>query len=208
MARDSKPKTIKTDEHEEMTVVILRFKGGGETLRKGFATVSDALAALGPPTQNRKLLRADGSPESQSHEIVDPPDSDDDAADGNEDVEPDFRQSTVREYSTPEFLADFQLSPLGKTPWKEYATAKNPQNLNDKYLASAVWLTEHADLETFTRNHVFTCFRAMGWDELRDFTQPMRSMKSKNSYFTNPKRREWKLTTLGSDEAKNLPRSE
>ena len=207
MARESKTKTHRTDEHEEMTVVILRFKGGGETLRKGFATVSDALAALGPGIPHRKLLRADESAENRSGVIsdpdleVDPIETDDGDAESG-------RQGGAREYSTPEFLADFPLSPPGATPWKDYATAKNPRNLNDKYLVASGWLTEHGGQESFTRGHVFTCFRAMGWDELKDFTQPMRGMKSKNSYFTTPKRGYWKLTSLGSDEIKNLPRAE
>src|SRR5690348_9741506 len=59
MARDKNKAFPGPEEQEEMTVVILRFKGGGETLRKGFDTVSQALAALGPPAPvGRRLLAA------------------------------------------------------------------------------------------------------------------------------------------------------
>jgi hypothetical protein len=142
MARESKTKTPRLEEHEEMTVVILRFKGGGETLRKGFATVSDALAALGPPMTHRKPLRSDEAAENHSPLVIDPPDVEDDAAEDDEAGGEQGRQGSPREYSTPEFLADFPLSPPGVTPWKEYAATKNPQNLNDKYLVAALWLTE------------------------------------------------------------------
>jgi hypothetical protein len=43
MARDAKKPPPLKDEQEEMTVVILKFSGSGETLRKGFDTVSQAL---------------------------------------------------------------------------------------------------------------------------------------------------------------------
>jgi hypothetical protein len=59
MARERKGVST-VPEQEEMTVVILKFKGGCDTLRKGFDTVSQALAALGPqpPLSGRKLLTA------------------------------------------------------------------------------------------------------------------------------------------------------
>ncbi len=57
MARDGKNRITQVNgEQEEMTVVILRFKGGGETLQKGFDTVSQALAALGPPAVSQRRL--------------------------------------------------------------------------------------------------------------------------------------------------------
>src|SRR5947209_5274119 len=52
MARDNCNKSARgaddPQEQEEMTVVILRFKGSGHSLQKGFDAVSQAAAALGP----------------------------------------------------------------------------------------------------------------------------------------------------------------
>jgi hypothetical protein len=40
---------IGQEAQEEMTVMVLRLKGGGDTLRKGFDALNHALAALGAP---------------------------------------------------------------------------------------------------------------------------------------------------------------
>ena len=66
MAREkNKPVRGNEDEQqEEMTVVILRFKGSGDTLQKGFDTVSQALAALGPvsPPQQQRAFASRPAP--------------------------------------------------------------------------------------------------------------------------------------------------
>lgn len=66
---------------------------------------------------------------------------------------------------------------------------------NEKYLLAALWITEKANLPNFTVSHVFTCFRAMKWNEQVDFSQPLRQMKSKD-------RKTWKLTQPGLDAAR------
>jgi hypothetical protein len=63
MAREKNKGFGGPEEQEGMTVVILRFKGGGDTLRKGFDTVSQALAALGPAVPappEKELFRQSG----------------------------------------------------------------------------------------------------------------------------------------------------
>ena len=50
MARDKKPArgAAEPQQQEEMTVVVLKFKGGSHSLQKGFDAVSQAINALGP----------------------------------------------------------------------------------------------------------------------------------------------------------------
>ena len=88
---------------------------------------------------------------------------------------------------------------------KQFATDKNPQAEYDKYLVASAWLMKHAGCESgFTPNHVFTCFRAMRWKEQKDFTQPMRLMKSKKSYFDTPSKGTWKLNGHGLSAAEAI----
>ena len=82
MARGSKNPTIVEKEQEEMTVVVMRFKGAGETLRKGFDTVSQAIATLGQPAvpQRRLAPRGEqGVPEGANNGNSDLGDLDDEA---------------------------------------------------------------------------------------------------------------------------------
>ena len=49
MARDKKPVGGSVEpQQEEMTVVVFKFKGGAESMQKGFDAVNNAIAALGP----------------------------------------------------------------------------------------------------------------------------------------------------------------
>jgi hypothetical protein len=53
MARNSKPVVGSTEsQQEEMTVVVFKFKGGPESMQKGFDAVNSAIAALGPGSMN------------------------------------------------------------------------------------------------------------------------------------------------------------
>jgi hypothetical protein len=101
----------------------------------------------------------------------------------------------------PKFLIDFNLN-SGDKSWRDYATSKTPKTENEKYLLASLWITEKANVPDFTVSHVFTCFRAMKWSEQVDFSQPLRQMKSKDSYFSHPSRKTWKLTQPGLDAAR------
>jgi len=46
MATDTKPKRRRAEPQQEMTVVILRLKGGKDTLERGFETIARALGNL------------------------------------------------------------------------------------------------------------------------------------------------------------------
>ena len=43
---------IQPQPQEELTVVVMKYKGGSQSLQKGFDAVSQAIAALGPAPQN------------------------------------------------------------------------------------------------------------------------------------------------------------
>jgi len=215
MARDGKTRFPQTNaEQEEMTVVILRFKGGGETLQKGFDTVSQALAALGPPaTIHRKpALPAKGAtaPSITDHvpgtdgdgatpEVV-TPDGVEPEAEEVEAVEESAQSaaSGARKYTKPKYDDNLKLD-AGDVPFKEYCAQKQPGTDNDKYLIAAAWLTKHGGHPSFTASHLFTCFRANGWNEQVDFMQPVRLMKLKKSYFDKATGKSWKLTQVGMD---------
>lgn len=204
MARDTKTKPTKgLEEQEEMTVVILRFKGGGDTLRKGFETVTHALSALGPSIPQRSL------PNYRQPEIhrEDPVDHAEAAVEDTQQVdqapaEPD--EESPRPRRKPAFLSDFNLAPADQVSWKDYAANKNPRTLDEKYLVAAAWVAAHGGQEVFTIPHIFTCFRAMKWEEHADFSQPMRRLKTVSSYFDVLKRGQWKLTSLGLEAADKL----
>jgi hypothetical protein len=217
MARD-KNRPIRNHEdptqQEEMTVVILRFNGTGDTLRKGFDAVSQALAALAPTAQRPQ--RGNIAPRVAPKEI-EPGDSNGAAHGEATDVEyedvseqeseeaPAPRTTKAgngtRKYTAPSFDSSLDLSGGGVTSLKDFCAHRSPQNENEKYLLACAWLMKHGGCETFSVDQVFTCFRAMGWREQKDFSQPLRLLKSKKSYFDIPAKGQWKPNAHGMSAA-------
>jgi hypothetical protein len=210
MARTAKvsASSVGQESLEEMTVVILRLKGGGDTLKKGFDALTSAFSTLGPPPQiirhaNGALPKQLGGPK-----LPPPEERIDEHADEPNDLEigavstPTHTPArTAAQPRKPKFLTDFNLD-LGDVNWKDFATARAPKSDNEKYLLAALWITEKAKVPEFSVNHVFTCFRGMKWKEQVDFSQPIRYMKSKNSFFSHPSPKTWKLTQPGLHAAR------
>src|SRR5258708_4132691 len=190
---------------EEMTVVVLKFKGGSQSLQKGFDAVSQAINALGPGPQNTHRVVVHRSPAqiaAGNGEAMDmePETPIDDSEEEIDDTQQDNgapkpkKQQTAPKYT---FMNDFNLAPAGLPSLTEYCNQKNPQTENDKFLVASAWIQTHGGVDPFTGSHLFTAFRAMEWKTQVDMTQPLRLMKSKKSYYDNPSFGKWKLTAIG-----------
>ena len=129
MARKTQNPTNAGNDQEEMTAIVIRLKGGGETLRKGFETLSQAFAALGQTTVVQQRLpgrAANELPEAGT-------DGNLDRGDANDQVDLEEVSEPVRESSgakgkrkPPPFLPGFNLDGDG-TKWKEFAASKQPE---------------------------------------------------------------------------------
>jgi hypothetical protein len=214
MAREPKNKApTAKDDQEEMTVVILRFKGSGESLQKGFDAVSQAIAALGPPAApSPRILSARPRELSSDNgtEVIDGETIDEDfeeVAEEEGDTAPRPSNAAPRKRQAYKFLNDLDLK-AGDISLKDYCAQKNPKTDNEKYLVASNWLSRYGGHETFTIDHIFTCFRGMGWKQQRDLSQPMRKMKFSKSWFENPERGSWKLTSIGKEAAEAISNQE
>lgn len=209
MATKDKNRTSDRNEPEEMTVVILKFRGSGETLQKGFEAVNQAIGTLGGPTATRylpqQLRPAREVPASRADELnVVASNVTQDEGEGDESTVTPTEGNSRKQNRLPKFDSDLDLTGNG-TPWKQYAAQKDASGTDAKYLTASAWLTKHAGLSIFKLPQVFTCFRAMQWETQKDFSQPMRKLKAKSSFFDNPKRNEWKLTGIGLEAAEAIP---
>lgn len=219
MARDnSRIKAVRgADEQpqqEEMTVVVLRFRGTGHSLQKGFDAVSQAIAALGPAppqTQQRIYTRPPAQvPAAAAADLVVDAEHEETGRDGDQpqaisEAQPVPRsRRAVGERKGYTFDNQFDLTPAGMPSWKDYCAQKNPQSETDKLLVAAAWMQTHGGLTTFTGRHLFTCFRAMEWKTQVDMIQPLRVMKNRKSYYENPEQGQWRLTGIGLAAAEKV----
>jgi hypothetical protein len=218
MARDNRNKPARgvdePQEQEELTVVVLKFKGGSHSLQKGFDAVTQAINALGPnpPNNGHRVVvqRPQAQIAARNAEILDaePEDFADLGATELEDTEQKTPVTTKpkRTFTAPKytFMNDFNLTPDSVPSLREYCTEKNSQTENDKFLVASAWIMTHGGVDPFTASHLFTAFRAMEWKTQVDMTQPLRIMKSKKSYYENPSQGKWKLTAIGLTAAENV----
>lgn len=211
--KTSYSQVVPEEPQEEMTVVIFKLKGQSGTMQKGFEAINTAFASFGAPAPAVLPVRRI-APVTVSKEVSTSSSSDDIEEQGElfEDdgvtIDAPVKQAVskpqkVAPRSKPKFLPDFDLN-LSDKPWKEFANERAPKTDNDKYLLASLWITENAGLPEFTIAHVFTCFRAMLWSEQADFSQPMRKMSSKKSYFTSTDAKKWKLTGPGIEAARAI----
>jgi hypothetical protein len=170
-------------QQEEMTVIVLKFKGGSQSLQKGFEAVSQALSALGEgSSNNHRVVKRQpqrlASPEDKVIEVEDT------ATDDTAQETPLSGNGKVKKpQASPryKFINDFDLSPSGVPSLKDYCMEKDPQNENDKFLVASAWIQTHGGTDPFSGQHLFTCFRAMEWKTQGDMTQPAAPCKTSPS---------------------------
>lgn len=192
-------------QEEEMSVVVLKFRGSGETLRRGMDTVAQAIAALGGPVH---VITRGGNGTRQPQIPAPPSTLEGETVENGGGVEEQVAEieaaapapkAPKKAAASPKysFLADFDLAPAGKISLRDFVAGKNPATENDRYLLVSLWLQTEGGTDPFTGNHLFTCLRALDWKYRLDVNAPVREMKSKKSWFDSPAYGKWRLTQPG-----------
>lgn len=82
------------------------------------------------------------------------------------------------------------------------STLVDPKSNHKRYLMIAAWLHDHRNSPVITQDHVYSCYRLLGWPtDILDFAQPLRELKHKQ-YFTTPERGKYAINQLGLQKAK------
>jgi hypothetical protein len=77
----------------------------------------------------------------------------------------------------------------------------DPGSNHKRYLSIAAWFHDHRNIEVITADHIYTCYRHLGWPiDIPDFSQPLRELKHKQ-YFTTPERGKYAINQLGLAKA-------
>lgn len=77
----------------------------------------------------------------------------------------------------------------------------DPKTQHKRYLTLAAWFHDHREIEVVTADHIYTCYRHLGWPtDIPDFAQPLRELKHKQ-YFTTPERGKYAINQLGLAKA-------
>jgi hypothetical protein len=62
----------------------------------------------------------------------------------------------------PKYVHDMDVEGQGN-PFKAYAEERAPKSHLRRYLVAAMWLKQHGGRETLGIDHVYTCYKTVGW---------------------------------------------
>jgi hypothetical protein len=86
-----------------------------------------------------------------------------------------------------------------------FAQGKDSKSQHKKFLIAAAWLKEHRNIEAVTGDHIYTCFRSIGWStNIPDFAQPLRDLKARKYLGPGPDKGQYAINHLGLDYVKKL----
>jgi hypothetical protein len=107
-----------------------------------------------------------------------------------------------RNYRKPQPV-DMDMTAGGKKPFEQYAVEKGPTAHRGKYLVTAAWLHDFANLQAITADHVFTCYKAADWTfDVTDPTVTFRQLKKEG--LGTLKRGTFSINHLGLAEVKKM----
>lgn len=107
----------------------------------------------------------------------------------------------------PKFLDDLNLT-TAKVSLQDFVKEKNPDNDVDKYVVIAVWYKQHFSTEEISIDHIFTAYKALGWQAQLpgpDPSQTLRNLKNqKNWLVSGSKRAFFKINWNGEDAVNKM----
>jgi hypothetical protein len=165
--------------------------------------IQNALRPPAPPT----LKRIASSPAGQSAAAVAQADVEQDEDDIEEEDDVILMQATPKAKgprkpaATPKAIdIDMHADPS----FEAFAAGKDAESNHKKFMIAAVWLQEHRGVNRITANHIYTCYRSIGWSiGIPDFSQPLRDLKARD-FLTTPEKGKYEVNHLGLDFVRKL----
>ena len=156
----------------EIRFVMFEMEGGSEQLAQGMQAIVSALRQ--PTTVVRNVTPVpsalNGTASAPQLEEVDQTEEEEIIAPATSTKK---TTKSKRTYYSPKVLDDLDLN-SGDVPFETHCRQKNPQSTNKKYLVIADWLKENRAISAITQDHIYTCYRKMGWTGIKDYGQPFR----------------------------------
>lgn len=156
--------------------------------------ITNALRGPTPPSAPRRLAAAQVNGHAVEEEAAEP-DLFDQVEEPDVDVTP--KKKTPRRAAPKPTVIQIDTDSEPKL-----SMLVDPKSNHRRYLMIAAWLHDHRDTPVITHDHVYSCYRLLGWPtDIADFAQPLRELKHKQ-YFTTPERGKYAINQLGLQKAK------
>jgi len=172
--------TVRTNGHSKVRFIMLEADGDLSEISQA---ITQALRPTQPPARQHVAITARSTDSSQrpataqeddSGEIVTEIDTEDSQ---DHESAAESKPRATRKLPRPNVLSDVDLT-SGEIPFEKFAEEKgNPSTHLKRYLLISYWFKTFRSVDAITPNHVFTCYKKVGWTtQARDFAQPLRDL--------------------------------
>ncbi len=109
--------------------------------------------------------------------------------------------------STPTLVKDLNLKPSGKKSFEEFAKEKSPSSDPEKCTVCVYYLINELNQSPLSVNHVFTCFKNIGWRVPADIESTLYWTASQKGWLDTSNMSDIKVSISGSNLIEHdLPR--
>jgi hypothetical protein len=105
--------------------------------------------------------------------------------------------TSKRRSGPPKQLKDLDLAPRGTTSLADFVKEKDPTTNHDRNVVSVYYLLHKAEIGAVDLDHVFTCYRDMGWAIPSDLANSLAMTSSKKRYLDTSDLDNIRLTSRG-----------
>jgi hypothetical protein len=178
-----------------------------DAVADGLKSIATALAGRPVPASPRVLPKTVASTKTLETELEAPaPDVSDEEPEAEEpteeavvDAETDDRPKRRPAPKAPKFLHDVDLT-KADVQLTDFVQQKDPDGDMQRFAVIAAWFKEKLGTEEVTIDHVFTAYKALGWEAQLpdDLGQTFRNLKSNKNWFdSGTKRGAYKINWNG-----------
>lgn len=137
--------------------------------------------------------------DEHEEEVLDP------AEEGEQDEMPTVVRSRTPRKSRPARVPSIvdNLDTKTDPSLKDFVAGFDLKTTFDRYLVIALWLREARSTNSFTVDHIYTCFKILSWStNSNDFSKPLQNLKSEQALSGDSKGFSLSLTGAGKIEDK------
>jgi hypothetical protein len=101
--------------------------------------------------------------------------------------------------SSNSIVKNLDLNPSNEQTFKDFITEKKPSSNIEKSIACVYYLQHILKKTPITTNHVFTCFKSIGWRVPPDLASILRWVASQKGWLDTSNTEDIKVTTQGEN---------
>jgi len=190
-----------TPNKSKMTVLVFQLEGNDQTLQDGIRTITGAIDGMVRPMRTLPTAVVNGGAKALSLEEA--------PSETRVEASEELAAETASGGSEPRrTIKPPRVLPELKVPAEDLKKFleehKVPDQDNSRYIAVAFFLREKLSIHAVTMDHIYTCYRLLGWNTPKDAAQPLRRLKNQGFFEKADEAGAYTLNHVGENAIQNM----